>query len=110
MYLCCGRNNSILGRAETEKKAQKMCDTLGSSYIKTIPILFWFMKRYNKFYIYNTTQGFLSYNEVIKEIRKISKIKYNKIEKLSFEEMTSLMEELFGDCTDLVLKKLQQFS
>ena len=39
MYLCCGRNNSILGRANTEKEAQEMCTTLGSSYIKIIPIL-----------------------------------------------------------------------
>ena len=91
MYLCCGRNNNnILGRAKTEKEAQKMCDILGSSYIKTIPILFWFMKRHNRFYIYNTMQGFLSYNEIIKEIKKISKIKYNKIERLSFKETSAI--------------------
>ena len=106
MYLCCGRNNSILGRANTEKEAQEMCTTLGSSYIKIIPILFWFMRNSNKYYTFSTTKGFLSYEEIMNQIR----CRYNKVKNVGLEELVSIYEEFFGDCSDLLLKKVQSIS
>lgn len=107
MYLCCDRNNSIIGKAKTEKEAQEMCTNLGSSYIKIIPIAFWLMKNHNKFYTYNTTKGFLKHNNVVKEIKKAIEKKYHTKDYISFEKFVSIAEEFFGDCSDMLNRKLR---
>lgn len=103
MYLCCDRNNNILGKVRTEKEAQELCNNLASSYIKIIPLLFWFMRNSNKFYTFNTTKGFLTLKEIVSQVKS----KYNDIKEIGIEELISIFEEFFGDCTTPVLKKLQ---
>lgn len=110
MYICCDRYNNPVGRAKTEKEAQEICNTLGSSYMKIIPILFWIMRNYNRFYTYNTNKGFLKYSELMEEIKK--KLK----EECSIKNYTSseyiektilLAEEFIGDCSDIIIRKIQ---
>ena len=110
MYLCCDRNNNIIGRAKTEKEAQKLCISLGSSYIKIIPIIFWLMRNHNKFYTYNTLKGFLKHGEIMKRIKGKLKEKYNiknysSLE--SVEKVIAVTEEFFGDCSDMIAKRVQ---
>ena len=110
MYLCCDRNNSIIGKAKTEKEAQEMCTNLGSSYIKIIPIAFWLMRNHNKFYTYNTAKGFLKHSNIVKKIKKELKIRYNIKNYNSLEHIDKVIdtvEEFFGDCSDMLNRKLR---
>ena len=111
MYICCDRYNNPIGRAKTEKEAQEICATLGSSYMKIIPILFWIMRNYNRFYTYSTTFGFLTYKEAMQKVKGLVKEKYNTDGYISFEQMLPILEEMFGDYTYTFLKrKLNKFS
>lgn len=110
MYICCDRNNRIIGKAKTEEEAQKMCSTLGSSYMKIIPLFFWLMRNHNKFYTFSTTKGFLKYKELVNKIKELAKNKFNKTNNLDFDSFAFIYEEFFGDCTYLILKNMQKFN
>lgn len=112
MYLCCDRNNRVIGKVKTEKEAQEMCSTLGSSYMKIIPLLFWLMKDHNHFYTYNTLKGFLKHSEIMKRIKRKLKEKYNiRIGSYdsfeSVEKVIAVIEEFLGDCSDMIAKRMQ---
>ena len=110
MYICCDRNNKVIGKAKTEKEAQEICSTLGSSYMKILPLLFWLMRNYNRFYTYSTTKGFLKYKELVSKIKELAKNKFNKAKNLDFDSFVSIYEEFFGDCTCIILKNMQKLS
>ena len=91
--------------AKTEKEAQEICATLGSSYTKIIPILFWIMRNYNRFYTYRTTFGFLTYKEVMQKVKELVKEKYNTDRYISLEQLFPILEEVFGDYPYTFLKR-----
>ena len=103
MYSCYDRNNNILGKVKTEKEAQELCNTLASSYIKIIPIFFWFMRNSNKFYTFNTTKGFLTLKEIVSQVKN----KYSNTKEIGIEELISIFEDFFGDCTNSIFKRMQ---
>lgn len=108
MFICY-YDDTILGNAKTEKEAQEICYKIGSSYMKLKPFfLFWMNKKSLKKCTYNTTLGFLTYKEVMNSVLRIAKENFNKAKELDFNALMFIFEKLFGDCSEVLIKKFHQ--
>lgn len=106
MYICYNDNSTPTNKVKTEEEAQKICSKLGSYYRKDkFNFIFW---RTPKDIIVSTTFGFLTYKEVMQKAKELVKEKYNTDNYISFEQMIPVYEELFGDCFNKILKRLQE--